>query len=161
MSAADRYEASPTNGSADRSVGQLFAAATADLSALVHDEIALAKKEIKKDLIRGAAGGGAAAIAAVTALASIPVLSFAAAYGIHDLLGSSGVTFGWSLTIVGVVYLLIAALLGFLAYRAITKVSPPERTIASTKATVDVLKNTKPHPAAPIGPADEHKVLTP
>ena len=159
MSAADRYEASPTNGGADRTVGQLFAAATADLSALVHDEIALARAEITKDVKRGALGGVAGGVAAVIALASIPVFSFAAAYGIHDLLGSSGVTFGWSLTIVGFLFLVIAALAAFFAVRAFKKISPPDRTIASTKATVDVLKNTKPHPAAPIT-ADGHKVLT-
>jgi hypothetical protein len=155
MSAADRYEASPTNGGADRTVGQLFAAATADLSALVHDEIALARKEIKKDLIRGVSGGGAGAIAAVVALASIPMFSFAAAYGIHAL----GITLGWSFLIVAGAFVLIAVLLGLVAFRFFKKISPPEQTIASTKATVDVLKNTKPHPAAPIT-ADGHKVLT-
>ena len=155
MSAADRYEASPTNGGADRTVGQLFAAATADLSALVHDEIALAKQEIKKDVIRGVSGGGAGAVAAVVALASIPMFSFAAAYGIHAL----GITLGWSFLIVAGAFVLIAAVLGLVAFRFFKKISPPDRTIASTKATVDVLKNTKPHPAAPIT-ADGHKVLT-
>lgn len=155
MSAADRYEASPTNGGADRTVGQLFAAATADLSALVHDEIALAKQEIKKDVMRGVSGGGAGAVAAVVALASIPMFSFAAAYGIHAL----GITLGWSFLIVAGAFVLIAAVLGLVAFRFFKKISPPERTIASTKATVDVLKGTKPHPAAPIT-ADGHKVLT-
>ncbi|MFC1442955.1 phage holin family protein [Streptacidiphilus sp. N1-10] len=155
MSAADRYEASPTNGGADRTVGQLFAAATADLSALVHDEIALAKQEIKKDVFRGVSGGGAGAVAAVVALASIPMFSFAAAYGIHAL----GITLGWSFLIVAGAFVLIAAVLGLVAFRFFKKISPPERTIASTKATVDVLKGTKPHPAAPIT-ADGHKVLT-
>jgi Na+/proline symporter len=155
MSAADRYEASPTNGGADRTVGQLFAAATADLSALVHDEIALAKREIKKDVIRGATGGGAGAVAAVIALASIPMFSFAAAYGIH----STGLGLVWCFFIVGWAFVFIALLAALLAVRAFKKISPPERTIASTKATVDVLKNTKPHPAAPIT-ADGHKVLT-
>ncbi|MHA6762152.1 phage holin family protein [Streptacidiphilus sp. PAMC 29251] len=160
MSAADRSEASSQPNGADRTVGQLFAAATADLSALVHDEIALAKAEITKDVKRGLFGGIAGAIAAVVALFSVPVLSFALAYGIHDLGGSSGITFGWSLTIVGFLYLLIAAIAGVLALRFFKKLSPPDRTIATTKATVDVLKNAKPHPAPPLT-SDGHKILLP
>jgi hypothetical protein len=144
MSTAYRSE----NGSADsegteRTVGQLFAAATADLSALVHDEIALATQELKKSAMRGVTGGGAGAAAAVVLLASIPMFSFAAAYGIHAL----GVSLGWSFLIVAGAFVVIAGILGYLAFRFFQKLSPPERTIASSKATVDVLKNAKPHPA--------------
>src|SRR5919112_3750317 len=39
---------------AERSIGQLFATATTELSALVHDEIALAKAQLKRDVKRGA-----------------------------------------------------------------------------------------------------------
>jgi hypothetical protein len=160
MSAADRFEASAQQSGADRTVGQLFAAATADLSALVHDEIALAKAEIAKDVKRGLFGSLAGAVAAVVALFSVPVLSFALAYGIHDLGRSSGLTIGWSLTIVGGVYVVVAAIAGLLAWRFFKKLAPPDRTIASTKATVDMLKNTKPHPAAPLT-TDGHKILLP
>ena len=44
---------------AERSIGQLFASATTELSALVHDEIALAKAQLKQDVKRGATSGGA------------------------------------------------------------------------------------------------------
>ena len=152
MPAADRSE---PNGN-DRTVGQLFAAATADLSALVHDEIALAKAEITKDVKRGVSGGAAGALAAVVLLASIPMFSFAAAYGIH----STGLGLVWCFLIMGGVFVVVAALAGFLAWRFFKKVSPPERTIASTKATMDVLKNAKPHPAPPLT-ADGHKILLP
>ena len=156
MSAADRYEASPPNGGADRTVGQLFAAATADLSALVHDEIALAKQEIKKDVTRGAMGGTAGAVAAVIALASIPMFSFAAAYGLH----ATGLGLAWCFLIVAGAYVLVAAIAALLAVRWFKKLSPPERTMAGAKATVDVLKNAKPHPAATIPSGDGHRALT-
>jgi hypothetical protein len=144
MSTAYRSE----NGSADsdgteRTVGQLFASATADLSALVHDEIALAKQELTKSAKRGATGGAVGAAAAVILLASVPMFSFATAYGIHAL----GVTLGWSFFIVAWIFVVLAAVAGFFAYRLFTKLSAPEQTIASSKATVDVLKNAKPHPA--------------
>ena len=144
MSTAYRSEnGSTVSDATERTIGQLFAAATADLSALVHDEIALAKQEIKKDVVRGASGGGAGVAAAVVLLASVPMFSFAAVYGIHAL----GITLGWSFLIVAGAFVVIAIILGFLAYRFFMKLSPPERTIASSKATVDVLKNAKPRSA--------------
>src|SRR4051812_19334018 len=106
MPAADRSE---PNG-ADRTVGQLFAAATADLSALVHDELALAKKEIKKDALQGLAGGGAGIAAAVVAVASVPMFSFAAAYGIH----ATGLGLAWCFLIMGGVFLVLAGVAGYL-----------------------------------------------
>lgn len=48
---------SNTAAGADRSLGQLVASATAEMSALVHDEIALAKAELRQDVKRGAIGG--------------------------------------------------------------------------------------------------------
>ncbi|MFE3600579.1 phage holin family protein [Streptomyces sp. NPDC059096] len=129
-------------GGADRSIGQLVAAATAEMSALVHDEIALAKAEVRQDVKRGVTGGAAGAIAAVFALFALPVLSFAAAYGIHNL----GLGLAWSFLIVGVAFLLIAGLLAGLALRKFKKVKPPERSIASAKQTAAVLQNVKPHP---------------
>ncbi|GAA5003830.1 phage holin family protein [Kitasatospora paranensis] len=127
----------------ERSVGQLFAAATEDLSALVHDEIALAKAEIRADVKRGVTGGVSVTVAGVVALAAIPMLSFAAAYGLQAL----GLTLGWSFLIVGGAYLLIAALLGLLAMRSFKKIEKPRRTIEGAQATADVLKNARPRPA--------------
>ncbi|MFD0528971.1 phage holin family protein [Kitasatospora arboriphila] len=124
----------------ERSIGELFAAATNDLSALVHDEIALAKAEIRADVKRGVTGGVSVSVAGVVALASVPMLSFAAAYGLQAL----GLTLGWSFLIVGGAYLLLAALLGLLAARSFKKIEKPHRTIEGAQATADVLKNARP-----------------
>lgn len=75
-------------------------------------------------------------------LFSLPVLSFAAAYGIHNL----GLGLAWSFLIVGGAFLLLAALLGVLAVAKFKKVKPPERSIASAKQTAAVLGGVKPHP---------------
>jgi Putative Actinobacterial Holin-X, holin superfamily III len=147
MSTAYRSQDGSSTEPGERTVGQLFAAATTDLSALVHDEIALAKQEIKKDVQRGLMGGVAGAGVAVFLVASIPLFSFAAAFGIHDLGRSSGITLGWSILFVAMIYVLLAIVAGLLAFRWFKKISPPDRTIASSKATVDVLKTAKPHPA--------------
>jgi hypothetical protein len=156
MSATDRSQASSRLDGADRTVGQLFAAATADLSALVHDEIALAKAEVGKTVKRGGIGAVAVAVAALVLLFSVPMFSFAAAYGLH----ATGLGLAWCFLIVAGAFVLVAVIAGLLALRFFKKLSPPERTIASTKATVDVLKSAKPHPAAPLT-ADGHKVLLP
>jgi hypothetical protein len=147
MSTAYRSQDGSPTDQGERTVGELFAAATTDLSALVHDEIALAKQEIKKDVRRGVMGGVAGAVVAVFLLASLPMFSFAIAFGIHDLFRSSGVTLGWSILAVAVLYVLAAIVFGLLAFRWFRKISPPDRTIASSKATVDVLKKAKPRPA--------------
>ncbi|MEV7089415.1 phage holin family protein [Streptomyces sp. NPDC093085] len=130
------------SGSAERSIGQLVAEATAEMSALVHDEIALVKAEVRQDVKRGVAGGAAGVIGAVFMVFALPVLSFAAAYGIHNL----GLGLAWSFLIVGVAFLLIGALLGAFAAMKIKKVKPPQKSIASAKQTAAVLQNVKPHP---------------
>lgn len=127
-----------------RSLGQLVAAATAEMSALVHDEIALAKAEIRQDVKRGAFGSGAAIAGGVLLLFSLPVLSFAAAFGIHNL----GLGLAWCFLIVGGAYILLALVLLLLAMRKFKKIEPPRRSIASAKQTASVLSGVKPHPRA-------------
>jgi hypothetical protein len=131
-----------SNADDGRSIGQLFAAATTELSALVHDEIALAKAEIRQDVKRGVAGGGAGAVAGVLILFSLPVLNVAAAYGIHNL----GLGLAWSFLIVGGAFIVVAALLGLVALKAFKKIKPPEKSIAAAKETKAVLAKAKPHP---------------
>ncbi|MET9917288.1 phage holin family protein [Streptomyces sp. NPDC006435] len=129
-------------GGADRSLGQLVAAATAEMSALVHDEIALAKAEVRQDVKRGVIGSVAFIIAGVLVLFAIPVLSFAAAYGIHNL----GLGLAWSFLIVGSAFVILGLLLALFAVAKFKKVKPPQKSIASAKQTAAVLQGVKPHP---------------
>ncbi|MFF1646829.1 phage holin family protein [Streptomyces sp. NPDC058240] len=129
-------------GSADRSLGQLVAAATAEMSALVHDEIALAKAEVRQDVRRGAIGSVAFIVAGVLILFAVPVLTFAAAYGIHNL----GLALAWSFLIVGAAFIVLALLLALFAVAKLKKLKPPEKSIASAKQTAAVLQGIKPHP---------------
>ncbi|WP_432104574.1 phage holin family protein [Streptomyces sp. bgisy091] len=129
-------------GSTDRSLGQLFASATAEMSALVHDEIALAKAEVRQDVKRGVMGSAAFIVTAGLLIFAIPMLSFAAAYGIHNL----GLGLAWSFLIVGGAYILLGILLALFGYAKFKKVKPPEKSIASAKQTAAVLQGVKPHP---------------
>jgi hypothetical protein len=128
----------------ERSLGQLFASATAELSALVHDEIALAKAEVRQDAKRAAIGSGAFLLALSLLFFAVPMLSFACAYGIHAL----GITLGWSFLIVFGAYVVLAALIGLLGFGRFKKVRKPERSIASAKETAALLQRAKPHPRA-------------
>ncbi|GAB7031973.1 phage holin family protein [Streptomyces sp. NPDC021749] len=134
MSAADT--------GADRSLGQLVATATAEMSALVHDEIALAKAELRQDAKRAGIGSAAFVVAGALALFALPVLSFAAAYGIHNL----GLGLAWSFLIVGGAFLVLAGLLALIAMAKIKKIKKPEKSMNSARKTAAVLQNAKPHP---------------
>ncbi|MFI9580283.1 phage holin family protein [Streptomyces sp. NPDC052236] len=127
---------------ADRSLGQLVASATAEMSALVHDEIALAKAELRQDVKRGAIGGASFSVAGVFFLFSLPVLSFAAAYGIHNL----GLGLAWSFLIVGGGYWLVAGVLVLLGRMKFKNGKEPRKSVASAKKTAALLQNVKPHP---------------
>ncbi|SEG94473.1 Putative Holin-X, holin superfamily III [Actinacidiphila yanglinensis] len=144
---------SPASNGDERSLGELFSAATAELSALVHDEIALAKTEIRQDAKRAAVGSGALIMALAALFFAVPVGSVAAALGIHAL----GITLGWSFFIVFGAYLLIFAVLALLAYGRFKKVKKPERSIDSAKKTAAVLQKAKPH-ARPVEPQDAKPV---
>ncbi|MFI2202923.1 phage holin family protein [Streptomyces sp. NPDC020192] len=131
---------------AERSIGQLFASATTEMSALVHDEIALAKAQLKQDVKRGAVSGGAFTMAAVMLVFSLPMLNFALAYGIRTWSH-------WNLAICFVLSfaanVLVAVLLGLigLAFAKKAKKSKgPQKVAASVKQTAGVLQNAKPHP---------------
>ena len=49
--------------------------------------------------------------------------------------------------------MLLAGLLGLLAYAKFKKVKPPEKSIASAKQTAAIMQNAKPHPRPEQRPA--------
>ncbi|MFI6278280.1 phage holin family protein [Streptomyces sp. NPDC050988] len=131
---------------AERSIGQLFASATTEMSALVHDEIALAKAQLKRDVKRGAVGGGAFAAAGAVLIFSLPMLSFALAYGIRtwsdwNLAVCFLLSFAANVVVAGVL-----ALIGVIFAKKAKKGQGPQKTAASVKESAAVLQNVKPHP---------------
>ncbi|WP_326796766.1 phage holin family protein [Streptomyces sp. NBC_01808] len=137
---------------AQQSLGQLVSTATTNLSALLHDEIALLKAETREDIKRAGAGGAALGIAAVLVLFGIPVLSFAAAYGLHAL----GLHLAWSFLIVFGVHLLLGALAALWGIAKMRQMRKPERAMNSTKETATVISDSlrgRSHPADRRKPA--------
>jgi hypothetical protein len=134
---------------AERSIGQLFASATTELSALVHDEIALAKAQLKQDVKRGATSGGAFSAAGAVLLFSLPMLNFALAYGIRAWSGwNMAVCFLLSFA-ANVLVAGLLALLGVAFAKKAKKSKGPQKVAASMKETAGVLQHAKPHPRQP------------
>ncbi len=121
----------------DRSLGELVAAATRDLSQLVHQEVALAKTEIKHEVKAAGAGAGLFGGAGFAGLFALVFLSISAAYGISWL----GIGLGWGFFIVGMLYLVAAAVLALSGKKKISQVGPPERTLETVKDDIAWAKN--------------------
>ncbi|GAA4782239.1 MULTISPECIES: phage holin family protein [Streptomyces] len=131
---------------ADRSLGQLVASATAEMSALVHDEIALAKAQLRQDAKRAGLGGVVLVLAATVLLFSLPMLSFALAYGFEAWTGFNlGVCFLLSFA-VNVVLAVLLGLVGMAFMKKAKQGKGPQKAVASAKETAAVLQNAKPHP---------------
>ncbi len=121
----------------DASLGELVAHATADLSSLLRQEVALAKVEIKQEVVSAGKGAGMLGGAGFAGLFALVFLSISAAYGISWL----GVPLGCAFFAVGALYLVAAAVLGLLGKKNLGKVGAPERTIATVKDDVEWAKH--------------------
>jgi len=125
------------NGATERTLGQLVADATHDISSIMRSEIALAKAEIGADVKKVGAGGAMFAAAAVFALLAMILLPIAAAYG----LVAAGLPAWLSFLIVAGVLLLIGAILAFVGRTTVTKVKgKPERTIKNAQDTIVAIR---------------------
>jgi ABC-type multidrug transport system permease subunit len=122
----------PVNDS-DPTIGRLVTDATRDISALINKEIQLAKSELKVSVRAGGTGVGLFAAAAFLVLLAIVMFSMALAYLIHW--NGDGLDLQWAFLLVFVIYLLLAALLGYLGYRKVQKVRGPEKAIAEAQKT--------------------------
>lgn len=121
--------------SSERTIGQLVADASHDLSALLRSEVALAKAEVKDEVKQGALGAGLFAGAAFFGLVGFLFLLVMVALLIALVL-PSWAGFG----IVALLVLLLAGGLALLGLNRIKKVGPPERTIATSKQTIEAVK---------------------
>ncbi len=120
----------------ERTLGQLVAQASDDLSGIVRAEIALAKAELRGDVKNAALGGGLFGAAGYLGLLASILLVIAAAYG----LVAAGLAPWLAFLIVAVVLLLIAGVLALVGKSRLGKLGPPERTIRNAQATIAAVK---------------------
>jgi hypothetical protein len=123
----------------ERTLGQLVAQASEDLSELIRYEVALAKAEIKDDVKRGAMAGAMVGAAAFLGLLALITLVITAGYG----LVAAGLSAWLSFLIVSGALLLLAGLLVLVAIVLVKRIKPPERAIRSTKQTIAAVRGSR------------------
>jgi putative superfamily III holin-X len=116
------------------SIGTLVAEASRDVSTLLRTEIALAKAELKVSARAGGAAVGLFGGAAYLLVLATVMFFVAVAYFLH----MTGLDLAWCFLIVFGLLVLLAALLGFLGYRKVRRVKPPERAITQAQETKKV-----------------------
>ncbi len=126
----------PTVQHSERSLGQLVAQASQDMTEIVRAEVALAKAEIKDDVKHGAMAGGLFGAAAYIVVLATILLSIAAGYGIVAI----GLAPGWAFLILAVLYLLLAVALALVGKSRASRMGPPKRAIRSAKETIAAVK---------------------
>jgi hypothetical protein len=114
------------------SLGDLFSRLTADLSKLMRDEVELAKVEINGAVQEARTAGISIGAAGVLGLMAFVMLSFAAAWGLSEVV-PEGVAF----LIVGAAYGVVAMALLALGRQRLKAVKPvPEQTVETLKEDV-------------------------
>lgn len=130
----------PEPPSEDRTLADLVVEVSENASTLVREEIELAKAEVSEKvgkILRGSAVGAAAGIFAFLAV----IMIF---HGVAWLLGeevfSGNIWAGYFVT--AGIFLLVAALAGFVAYRAVRAGAPPvpQQAIEEAKLTKEMLE---------------------
>src|SRR5689334_18399225 len=111
------HSAEPVS-SDDPTIGRLVADASRDISTLIHNEIALAKSELKISVKKGGTGAGMFGGAAFLGVLAVIMLSFAFAF----FLSMTGLHLAWCFLIVFGVYMLVAGILAMIGIKQVKQV---------------------------------------
>jgi len=123
----------------EASVGELVGSVAKDLSALMRQEVALAKAETKQELAKAGKAGGAFGGAGLAGWMTLLFLSFALVYALGAVM-----PLGWAALIVGVLWAIVAGALAMYGKTRMKQVNPvPERTVETVKEDVQWLKDRK------------------
>ena len=109
---------------------------SADLTHLVRAEVELAKVEIKGEVVTAATGAGFMGGAAVGGYFVLLMLSFAAAYGLAEVMAT-----GFAFLIVGLFYVAVAGTAFLLGRKKLATVTlVPKKTVRTLKEDLTWLK---------------------
>lgn len=121
----------------ERTLGQLVADATHDISSIMRSELALAKAEIGADAKKAGLGAGMFAAAGLFAFLALILLLIAAAYG----LVAAGLAPWLAFLVVACVLLVVGAILAFVGKTSLSKLKGrPERAIKNAKDTIAAIR---------------------
>lgn len=140
----------------DRSLGELVALATSNVSSLVRSEMELAKMELKGDVQKAAIGGTLFAVAGVIACVVVILLSISLAYGFVAL----GLWPWLAFLIVALLYILLAGALCGIGYLRMRRISGLKRTRRTTRDDLAMLRRGDQEDTAEAISAADRKAVT-
>jgi hypothetical protein len=123
-----------------RSLADLVVDVSEQASTLVREEIELAKAEVSAKVTKLARGSAVGAAAGIFAFLALILILHGIAWLLGEELFSGNIWAGYFVT--AGIFLLIAALAGFIAFRALKAGSPPvpDQAIAEAKLTKEMLQ---------------------
>ena len=125
------------NDETERTLGQLVADATHDISSIMRSELALAKAEIGADAKKAGLGAGMFVAAGTFAFLALILLLISAAYA----LVAAGLAPWLAFLIVAVVLLVVGAILAFVGKTSLSKLKgKPERAIKNAQDTIAAIR---------------------
>ena len=123
----------------DKSLSELFSTMTSDLSTLMRKEVELAKAETKQEVAKAGKAAGMFGGTAVAGFMALLLISFAAAWGLAEVIEP-----GWAFLVVGLIYAVVAAVLAMQGKKKMQEVNPvPEKTVETLKEDVEWTKARK------------------
>jgi hypothetical protein len=127
----------PNDEALERTLGQLVADATNDISSIIRSEVALAKAEMSSDAKKAGLGAGMFATAGLFAFLALILLLISAAYGLVAL----GLAPWLAFLIVAAVLLLVGAILVFIGKNNMDNLKgKPERAIKNAQDTITAIR---------------------
>jgi hypothetical protein len=137
------FDGSPNNESVResdnrRSMGELLAAVSQDITNLLRQEIALAKAEVRKSVSSAGKGAGMLAGAGVAGHMVLLFLSISVWWGLGSSIGR-----GWSALVVAAVWLVIAAVLAAVGRSEMKSVSGVPQTTETIKKIPNAAKGNE------------------
>jgi hypothetical protein len=123
---------------ATTSLGDLLGEVTKDISALMRQEVELAKAELKQSATRAGKGAGMLGGAGYAASMAILFLSIALWWALGTLIGG-----GWSGVVVAVIWAVIALILFVIGRKRLKEVNGAPKTVESLKKIPETLKRNE------------------
>jgi hypothetical protein len=116
----------------DRSLGELFGELSSELTGLFNAHLELAKTELREEAKNAGRAAGMFGGAGIAAWFAVTLLSFAAAWGLAEVMAP-----GFAFLIVGLVWAVAAGVLAFIAKSKAQDIGKPDDTIDSLKEDVE------------------------
>lgn len=129
---ADRHGIEPPD-TAEKSLGEIVAEVSEKAALLVREEVELAKAEVQTKVTRLGKALAVGAAAGLFVLLAVYMFTFALGFFFVDLFGFEATIWGGFL-IGTALWLVLAGIAGFLAYKFVKKGSPPTPEMAIEEA---------------------------